>query len=145
MSRDFFYDLESNSFKYLQDFGQEDQILPLSWKIVNDSLRTDIALLYPPYQVALGEAPFQVFWHHSILTGTGKFFARITAAMQMAMCVLQKDGKSWFAEISVDMDKIQEITRYILALYELYKTYDEKKEIQALLQKMPKPKSQPSR
>lgn len=63
----------------------------------------------------------------------------------MACVVLQKDGKSWFAEIAVDMDKIQEITRHILALYDLYKSYDEKKEIQALLAKMPKPKTQPSR
>ena len=65
--------------------------------------------------------------------------------MQMAMCALQKDGKNWFAEIAVDMDKIQEIIKYILALYELYKTYDEKKDIQGLLAKMPKPKLQPSR
>lgn len=65
--------------------------------------------------------------------------------MQMACVALQKDGKSWFAEIAVDMDKIQEITRHILALYELYKSYDEKKEIQSLLAKMPKPKTQPSR
>jgi len=106
--------------QFVQDFGQEDQILPLSWKIINDSLRTDISLLYPPYQVAL-------------------------AAMQMACVVLQKDGKNWFAEVAVDMDKIQEITRTILALYDLYKSYEEKKEIQGLLAKMPKPKTQPSR
>ncbi|XP_046438598.1 cyclin-C-like [Daphnia pulex] len=105
--------------QFVQDIGQED-LLGLSWKIVNDSLRTDISLLYPPYQIAL-------------------------AAMQMACVVLQKDGKNWFAEIAVDTDKIQEITRQILALYDLYKTYDEKKEIQGLLAKMPKPKTQPSR
>ena len=40
--------------QFVQDYGQEDQILPLSWKIVNDSLRTDISLMYPPYQIALG-------------------------------------------------------------------------------------------
>ena len=65
--------------------------------------------------------------------------------MQMACVVLQKDGKNWFAEIAVDMDKIQEITRHILALYELYKSYEEKKEIQGLLTKMPKPKTETSR
>ena len=65
--------------------------------------------------------------------------------MQMACVVLQKDGKNWFAEVAVDMDKIQEITRTILALYDLYKSYEEKKEIQSLLAKMPKPKTQPSR
>lgn len=35
----------------VQDIGQEDQLLTLSWRIVNDSLRTDVCLLYPPYQV----------------------------------------------------------------------------------------------
>ena len=127
--------------QFVQDFGQEDQILPLSWKIVNDSLRTDISLLYPPYQVALGMSFFICL---CLYVCVYIFFLQL-AAMQMAMCILQKDGKSWFAEVAVDMEKIQEITRYILALYELYKTYDEKKEIINLLAKMPKPKAQPSR
>lgn len=43
------------------------------------------------------------------------------------------------------MEKIQEIARYIINLYELWKTYDEKKEIQSLLSKMPKPKAAPQR
>ena len=55
-----------------------------------------------------------------------------------------KDLRSWFAELAVDMDKIQEITKHILALYDLWKGYDEKKEIASILQKMPKPKSAPS-
>ena len=42
------------------------------------------------------------------------------------------------------MDKIQEITKHVLALYDLWKSYDEKKEIASILQKMPKPKSTPS-
>lgn len=43
------------------------------------------------------------------------------------------------------MDKVLEIARYILALYELWKNYEEKKEIAELLAKMPKPKTSPSR
>lgn len=39
----------------IQDIGQEDQLLALAWRVVNDSLRTDVCLLYPPYQIALGE------------------------------------------------------------------------------------------
>lgn len=35
----------------IQDIGQEDQLLPMTWRIINDSLRTDVSLLYPPYQV----------------------------------------------------------------------------------------------
>ena len=56
-----------------------------------------------------------------------------------------KDHKNWFAELSVDIEKIQEISRYVINLFELWKTYDEKKDIQALLAKMPKPKQSPSR
>ena len=37
------------------------------------------------------------------------------------------------------MDKIQEISKHVLNLYDLWKTYDEKKEINSILQKMPKP------
>lgn len=51
--------------------------------------------------------------------------------------------KSWFAEINVNMEKIQEISKTILGLYELWRTYDEKKEIQELLSKMPKPRPAP--
>lgn len=65
--------------------------------------------------------------------------------LQIACVILQKDLKSWFAELNVDIDKIQEITRYIINLFELWKCYDEKKEIQGLLNKMPKPKLQPTR
>lgn len=57
--------------------------------------------------------------------------------------ILQKDVKSWFAEINVNMEKIQEISKTILGLYELWRTYDEKKEIQDLLAKMPKPRLSP--
>lgn len=63
----------------------------------------------------------------------------------MACVVMQKDVKSWFSELGVDMEKLQEICRYIMSMYDLIKTYDEKKEIQGLLAKMPKPKTQPSR
>lgn len=95
-------------------------MMALAWRVVNDSLRTDVCLLYPPYQIALG-------------------------CLQMACVILQKDLKSWFAELNVDMEKIQEIARYLINLFELWKSYDEKKEIPGLLAKMPKPKNQPSR
>lgn len=104
----------------VQDIGQEDQLLPLTWRIVNDSLRTDVSLLYPPYQIAIG-------------------------CLQIACVILQKDMKAWFAELCVDMDKVQEIARAIVNVYELWKVYDEKKEIVELLGKMPKPKSAPQR
>lgn len=106
---------------FVQDIGQDDQLLTYAWRIVNDSLRTDVSLLYPPYQIAIG-------------------------ALQIACVMLGKDNlKPWFAELNVDMDKIQEIVRAIINLYEMWKSYDEKKEIQGLLSKMPKPKPAPQR
>ncbi|XP_063695613.1 cyclin-C [Culicoides brevitarsis] len=105
----------------VNDIGQgEDQLLAYTYRIINDSLRTDVSLLYPPYQIAIG-------------------------CLQIACVILQKDLKGWFAELNVDMDKVQEIARAITNLYELWKTFDEKKEIQELLSKMPKPKPAPQR
>lgn len=104
----------------VQDMGHEEQLLTLAWRIVNDSLRTDVCLLYPPYQIAIG-------------------------CLQIACVILQKDHKSWFAELNVDIEKIQEIARYIINLFDLWKQYDEKKEIRDLLNKMPKPKPAPQR
>ena len=56
--------------------------MPVAWRMVNDSLRTDVSLLYPPYQIAL-------------------------ACIHMACVVLSKDTKSWFAELHVDLDRVQ--------------------------------------
>lgn len=105
---------------YVRDLGDEERILPLAWKILNDTLRTDIPLLYPPFHIAL-------------------------AALHMACVMQHKDAKQWFAELTVDMDKVMEISRQMLALYELWKNFDEKKEIQGILNKVPKPKTSPSR
>jgi len=78
-------------------------------------LRCDVCLMYPPYLIAL-------------------------ACIHMAAVVHKKDVKGWFAELSVDMGKILEITTQILDLYRLWKRYDENKEMPELIEKMPKPK-----
>ena len=81
----------------------------------------------------------------------------------MASVVLNKDIKGWFSELHVDLEKIQvrtkacnshisytiyfefhqEICKYIMGLYELWRSFDEKKEMASILAKMPKPKVQP--
>ncbi|XP_055343358.1 cyclin-C-like [Paramacrobiotus metropolitanus] len=101
-----------------KDPALQDSIFNLAWKTVNDTLRTDLCLLYPPYLIALG-------------------------CISIACITLQKDFKQWFAELAVDVDKIQEVVRHIMNLYELWKSFDEKKEIPVLLSKVPKPKSPP--
>lgn len=67
----------------------------------------DVCLLYPPHQIAL-------------------------ACLLIACVITQRDSKMWFSELNTDLDKILEITRYILNLYEMWKNFDEKKEIPAL-------------
>ena len=100
------------------DLGAEETVLPVAWRMVNDSLRTDVSLLYPPYQIAL-------------------------ACIHMACIALGKDAKQWFSELHVDLEKVIEISKYILDLYDLWKKFDEKKEMAAILGKMPKPKLSP--
>jgi len=103
----------------IQDIGgQEDSLLTLTWRIINDSLRTDVSLLYPPHQIAIG-------------------------ALQIACVIQSKELKHGFAELNVDMEKIQEIARAIMNLYELWKNFNEssmKSEIPGLLEKIPKAK-----
>ena len=105
--------------QYCQDLGIEDSVLPTAWRIVSDSLRTDVSLLFPPYLISL-------------------------SCLHMACVILNKDCRSWFSELHVDMEKIQEITKYLLNLYDLWKSFDEKKEMNGILAKMPKPKHQPT-
>ena len=48
---------------------------------MNDTYRTDLCLLYPPFMIAL-------------------------ACLHVACVVQQKDARQWFAELSVDMEKV---------------------------------------
>jgi len=102
---------------YCQDMGVEKTVLPIAWRIVNDSLRTDVSLMYPPYQIAL-------------------------SCIHMACVILNKDCKQWFVELHVDLDMVKDISKQILKLYELWKVFDEKKEMSGILNKMPKPNLQ---
>uniref|UniRef100_A0A669B2P2 Cyclin-C n=2 Tax=Oreochromis TaxID=8139 RepID=A0A669B2P2_ORENI len=47
--------------QYVQDMGQEDMLLPLAWRIVNDTYRTDLCLLYPPFMIALVKCQSYIF------------------------------------------------------------------------------------
>uniref|UniRef100_A0A2K5RW59 Cyclin-like domain-containing protein n=1 Tax=Cebus imitator TaxID=2715852 RepID=A0A2K5RW59_CEBIM len=105
--------------QHVQDVGQEDMLLPLAWRIVNDTYRMDLCLLYPLFMIAL-------------------------ACLRVACVVQQKDARQWFAELPVDIEKILEIIRVILKLYEQWKNFDERKEMATILSKLPKPKPPPN-
>ncbi|XP_040577273.1 cyclin-C isoform X1 [Lepeophtheirus salmonis] len=104
--------------QFSQDLNVEESVLPIAWRVVNDSLRTDVCLLYPPYLIAL-------------------------ASLHIACVIMNKDCTQWFADLNVDLEKVQDISKYIINLYELQKNFDEKKEMGGILGKMPKPKIQP--
>jgi cyclin-C len=125
--------------QFASDAGLDDTLLALAWRVVNDSLRTDACLFFPPYQIALGikEAHLRQ-WNI-------KYFCAGLGSLQIACVIQGKDLKTWFAEMNVDMEKVHEVMRMVTNLLDLWKGYDEKKDIQGLLAKMPKPKQQPSR
>ena len=122
--------------QYCQDLGQglEEAVLPLAWRIVNDSFRTDVSLLFPPFLIALS----CLHMASAILAFSVKNNS-LCPTSKNTVVFSRKDLRAWFADLAFDMDKIQEITKHILALYDLWKGYDEKKEINSILQKMPKP------
>uniref|UniRef100_A0A3B3SQQ4 Cyclin-C n=1 Tax=Paramormyrops kingsleyae TaxID=1676925 RepID=A0A3B3SQQ4_9TELE len=140
--------------QYVQDMGQEDMLLPLAWRIVNDTYRTDLCLLYPPFMIALGNwkwrlplsynCPSVCIVHIWSAPGGSSRFVLFPACLHVACVVQQKDARQWFAELSVDMEKILEIIRVILKLYDQWKNFDDRKEMAAVLNKMPKPKPPPN-
>ncbi|KAL4630595.1 cyclin-C [Arapaima gigas] len=132
--------------QYVQDMGQEDMLLPLAWRIVNDTYRTDLCLLYPPFMIALGKLnDYWAFYQLSFCQCCVVIvFIVPPACLHVACVVQQKDARQWFAELSVDMEKILEIIRVILKLYDQWKNFDDRKEMAAVINKMPKPKPPPN-
>jgi len=74
--------------------------------------------MYPPFQIAL-------------------------ACIMIASIWCNRDLKGWFVELAVDMEKVLEIQQYILNMYRLWKTFDEKEQLPGLLAKIPKPQPNP--
>jgi len=97
---------------------KDNELSSMSWKICNDTLRTDVSLMYPPFQIAL-------------------------ACIMIASIWCNRDLKGWFVELAVDMEKVLEIQQYILNMYRLWKTFDEKEQLPGLLAKIPKPQPNP--
>ena len=98
--------------QYTQDLGQglEESLLPLAWRIVNDSMRTDVCLLFPPFLISLACL-------HMASVILGREFV-LYHPVTNSVTDPGKDLKTWFAELAVDMDKIQEISKEI-KLYDL--------------------------
>jgi len=98
--------------QFIADIGVENVLLQTAWSILNDSYRTDICVLYPPYLIAL-------------------------TCIYMASVLLPCDLKQWFAELSVDMKEIAEITSELVDLYDIWGRIDGS-DMEKILQKLPK-------
>ncbi|KAL2650494.1 hypothetical protein R1flu_018622 [Riccia fluitans] len=94
----------------LQDAGLTD-IIQTVWSIVNDSYRTDLILMYPPFMIALG-------------------------CIYIACVIKDKETRGWFEELRVDMYVIKNIAMEILDFYENYRNIPEER-INAAMAKLP--------
>jgi len=99
----------------------DDPLSMLSWRIINDSYRSDVMLQYPPYMIAL-------------------------TALHMASVNIDRDLTSWFAELSVDLIKINQISKELLKLYEVWELFRQDHhqansvELSMIFKKIPKSK-----
>jgi len=104
----------------LAGFRDTESIYLDAWRVCNDSLKTDAALLYSPHMIALGAI----------------FVAILLANREKDK---EKELIQWFSEFSVDVEKLFEIQQMILNVYKLMKSYDENEQIASLWKRMPRP------
>ncbi|KAA0188154.1 Cyclin-C [Fasciolopsis buskii] len=128
-----------------------DLLLERAWWIVNDSFRTDVCLHYPPYIIALGclQTAFILLANNTdLLVGTSAS-ASLASASSRHVYITNHPQPSvnplavadqWFSELNVDMEKVLEVTRHLINLYDLWRRFDEATEMPTiLLKKLPRP------
>jgi cyclin C len=111
---------------YTREFQIDQQLFESSWRIINDSLKTDAPLLYPPYEIALA-------------------CLLLAATYRDKMAIL----KQYMIDAQIDIERIYEVVKLLLKYYELMTTYDadqpnDGKQIKEILSKIPKPKIIPN-
>ncbi|KAJ7563754.1 hypothetical protein O6H91_03G124800 [Diphasiastrum complanatum] len=79
--------------------------------LVNDSYGTDLILMYPPYVIAL-------------------------ACIYIGCILKEKDARTWFEELRVDMNVIKNIAMEILDFYDNYRQIPEER-VHAAFIKLP--------
>uniref|UniRef100_A0A0D6R9B9 Cyclin-like domain-containing protein n=1 Tax=Araucaria cunninghamii TaxID=56994 RepID=A0A0D6R9B9_ARACU len=96
--------------QFLQDAGLN-ELTSIAWSLLNDSYKTDLILIYPPYMIAL-------------------------ACIYVACIIKEKEAHTWFEELRVDMNVIKNISMEIVDYYDNYRAIPEEK-INAALGKLP--------
>ncbi|KAE9554142.1 hypothetical protein FO519_002622 [Halicephalobus sp. NKZ332] len=107
----------------LKENPKEKEVVFDAWKIVNDSLRSDACLLFPPHQIAVAS-----------------FMISVTLNKK------ENEFKKWFQELNTDYDEIFEIIKMIMHCYKLQgdilDSPENSPKIKALFSKIPKPMPQ---
>ncbi|GLJ49182.1 hypothetical protein SUGI_1037780 [Cryptomeria japonica] len=96
--------------QFLQDAGLND-LTSMAWSLVNDSYKTDLILIHPPYMIAL-------------------------ACIYVACVLKEKDAHAWFEELRVDMNVIKNISMEIVDYYDNFRIIPAEK-TNAALNKLP--------
>ncbi|KAL5253239.1 hypothetical protein ACHWQZ_G013123 [Mnemiopsis leidyi] len=99
---------------YSESLGPE--VLNTAWHIINDTLRCDVILTHPPYLIALSALHMSSVIHNN------------------------ENAMKWFSELTISIEKITQVSQQIIQLYELWRGFDEKKEIPGILFRMPRPR-----
>ncbi|CAI4228670.1 unnamed protein product [Auanema sp. JU1783] len=91
-----------------------------SWKVVNDSLRTDAVFLFPPHLIAVA----------SIILGSQ---------------FLEKEYyiKNWLPEINIDQQCLMECIELICNMYLAYNSINEKDDYKTMIEKLPRIQTAP--
>ncbi|CAF0826141.1 unnamed protein product [Didymodactylos carnosus] len=85
---------------YIKEMQIDTPTFELTWRIINDSLKTDVSLLYPPYKIA---------------------FCLLLSCLHRDKALIVKQ----YLIDNFDIEQLYDIIKYLLKLYELMNTYDD--------------------
>uniref|UniRef100_A0A1I8BYY7 Cyclin-C n=1 Tax=Meloidogyne hapla TaxID=6305 RepID=A0A1I8BYY7_MELHA len=97
-----------------------DQLCQDAWRVCNDAMRSDAALIYHPHMIAIASIMIA-----AILNGRDKD--------------KEKELKNWLADLNVDYEKIFDIQQMILNTYRIWRNFDEQTQLRPLIEKLPRP------
>ncbi|KVI03789.1 Cyclin C [Cynara cardunculus var. scolymus] len=94
----------------VQDAGMS-EATQLTWGLVNDTYKTDLILVHPPYLIGL-------------------------ACIYVASVLKEKENTAWFEDLRVDMNVVKNIAMEILDFYDTHKTISDER-VTAAMHKLP--------
>ncbi|KAJ2725926.1 RNA polymerase II holoenzyme cyclin-like subunit [Coemansia sp. Benny D115] len=80
--------------------------LQAAWSIINDSYRTDMALVYPPHVIAVASL----------------FLSRV---VDQGGDYSDLEAQQWYADLNVDLTDVMQVVNEMLALYGVWQQYHE--------------------